>query len=98
MRILFLSDGNLQLTSFKWPLMQVRLEGGQLLSNIVTWCSKHATSFGEDSGLEGVPKNPYHHIKQRKLDPTVDLKLKKRTFDAEVQNVSSLKCCKYRCC
>ena len=34
--VLFLSDGDLQMTSFRWPLAQVRLEGGRLLSEIVT--------------------------------------------------------------
>ena len=34
--VLFLSDGDLQMTSFRWPLRQVRLEGGRLLSEIVT--------------------------------------------------------------
>ena len=34
--VLFLSDGDLQMTSFCWPLVQVRLEGGRLLSEIVT--------------------------------------------------------------
>ena len=29
--VLFLSDGDLQMTSFRWPLAQVRLEGGRLL-------------------------------------------------------------------
>ena len=34
--VLFLSDGDLQMTSFHWPLVQVWLEGGRLLSEIVT--------------------------------------------------------------
>ena len=34
--VLFLSDGDLQITSFHWPLAQVRLEGGRLLLEIVT--------------------------------------------------------------
>ena len=28
-RVLFLSDGDLQMTSFRWPLVQVQLEGGE---------------------------------------------------------------------
>ena len=52
--VLFLSDGDLQMTSFRWPLVQVRLEGRKLMSEIVTWYSKHGESFGDDSGLEGV--------------------------------------------
>ena len=61
--VLFLSDGDLQMTSFRWPLGQVRFEGGRLMSVIVTWCSEHAKSSGDDSGLDGVRKNPYRHIK-----------------------------------
>ena len=34
--VLFLSKEDLQMTSFRWPLRQVRLEGGRLLSEIVT--------------------------------------------------------------
>ena len=34
--VLFLLDGDLQMTSFRWPLAQVRMEGGRLLSEIVT--------------------------------------------------------------
>ena len=34
--VLFLSDGDLQMTSFQWSLAQVCLEGGRLLSEIVT--------------------------------------------------------------
>ena len=49
--VLFLSDGDLQMTSFRWPLAQVWLEGGSLLSEIVTWCSEHGESSGDDSGL-----------------------------------------------
>ena len=96
--VLFLSDGNLQMTSFRWPLGQVRLEGGRLLSEIVTWCSEHAESSGDDSGLDGVRKNPYRHIKRRKLSLPFDSKLKWKLSDLDVQRVSSLRCCKFRCC
>ena len=34
--VFFLSDGDLQMTSFCWPLAQVRLDWGRLLSEIVT--------------------------------------------------------------
>ena len=74
--VLFFSDGDLQMTSFRWPLGQVRFEGGRLLSEIVTWCSEHAESSGDDSGLDGVRKNPYRHIKRRKLSLPFDSKLK----------------------
>ena len=51
------------MTLFRWLLGQVRFEGGRLLSEIVTWCSEHAESSGDDPGLDGVQKNPYRHIK-----------------------------------
>ena len=86
------------MTSFRWPLGQVRLEGGRLLSEIVTWCSKHGESFGDDSGLDRVRKNPYRHIKRRKLSLSFDSKLKWKLSDLDVQRVSSLRWCKFRCC
>ena len=96
--VLFLSDGDLQMTSFRWPLAQVRLDEGRLLSEIVTWCSEHGESSGDDSELEGARKNPYRHMKRRKLSPPVDTKLKRKLSDSDVQRVSSLRCCKFRCC
>ena len=96
--VLFLSDGDLQMTSFRWPLGLVRLEGGRLLSEIVTWCSEHGESSGDDSGLDGVLKNLYRHIKRRKLSLPFDSKLKWKLSDLDVQRVSSLRCCKFRCC
>ena len=96
--VLFLSDGDLQMTSFRWPLGQVRFEGGRLLLEIVTWCSEHAEFSEDDSGLDGVWKNPYRHIKRRKLSLLFDSKLKWKLSDSNVQRVSSLRCCKFRCC
>ena len=96
--VLFLSDGDLQMTSFRWPLAQVRLEGERLLSEIVTWCSEHGESSGDDSGLEGAQKNPYRHMKRRKLSPLIETKLKRKLSDSDIQRVSSLRCCKFRCC
>ena len=96
--VLFLSDGDLQITSFHWPFGQVRLEGRRLLSKIVTWCSEHGESSGDDSELDGVQKNPYHHIKRRKLTLPFDSKLKWKLSNLDVQRVSSLRCCKFRCC
>ena len=95
--VLFLSNGDLQMTSFRWPLAQVRLEGGRLLSEIVTWCSEHAKFTRDNLGLEGLPKNPYHHVKRQKLSTPVESKLKRKSSDMEVQKVSSLRCCKYKC-
>ena len=88
--VLFLSDGELQMTSFPWPLAQVRLEGRRLLLEIVTWCSEHGVSSGDDSGLEGVRKNPYLHIKRWKLSLLFDSKLKWKLSDSNVQRGSSL--------
>ena len=96
--VLFLSDGDLQMTSIRWPLPQVRLDGGRLLSEIVTWCFEHGESSGDDLGLEGARKNPYRHLKRRKLSPPVDTKLKRKLSDSNVQRASSLRCCKFRCC
>ena len=86
------------MTSFRWPLAQVRLEGGRLLSEIVTWYSKHGESSRDNSGLKGARKNPYRHMKRRKLSPSVETKLKWKLSDSNVQRVSSLRCCKFRCC
>ena len=96
--VLFLSDGDLQMTSFRWPLTQTQLEGGRLLSEIVTWYSEHGESSRDDLGLEGARKNPYRHMKRRKLSPPVKTKLKWKLSDSDVQRVSSLRCCKFRCC
>ena len=94
--VLFLFERDLQMTSFWWPLAQVRLEGGRLLLEIVTWCSEHAESSGDNSGLEGLPNNPYRHIKRQKLSTPVESKLKRKSSDMEVQKVSFLRCYKYR--
>ena len=64
----------------------------------MTSCSKHTKSSGDDSGLDGVRKNPYRHIKRRKLNLLFDSKLKWKLSDSDVQRVSSLRCCKFRCC
>ena len=85
------------MTSFQWPLAQVCLEGGRLLLKIVRWFFDHAKSSGDDSGLEGLAKNPYRHVKRWKLSMLVESKLKRKSSDIEVQKVSSLKCCKHRC-
>ena len=96
--VLFLSEGDLQITSFCWPLTQVLLKEESFLSEIVNWCSEHGESSGDDLGLEGVQKNPYHHIKRRKLSPPVKTKLKWKLSDSDVQRVSSLRCGKFKCC
>ena len=96
--VLFILDGDLQMTLFRWPLAQVRLEGERLLLEIMTWCSEHGESSRDDLGLDGVWKNPYHHIKRRKLSLPFDSKLKWKLSNSDVQRVSSLRCCKFRCC
>ena len=62
--VLFLSEGDLQMTSFRWPIAQVCLEGGRLLSEIVTWCFEHAKSSRDNSGLDGLAKSPYRYVKR----------------------------------
>ena len=96
--VLFLSERDLQMTTFRWPLAQVRLEGGRLLSEIVTWCSEHEESSGDDLGLERARKNPYRHLKRQKLSPPIETKLKRKLSDSDIQRVSSLRCYKFRCC
>ena len=54
------------------------------MSHIVIWCSEHAKLSKEDFELEGVPKNPYSHIKRQKLSQTIESKLKRKSTDADV--------------
>ena len=54
--VLFLLEGDLQMTFFWWPLAQVRLEGGRLLSKIVTWCFEHVESSGDNFELEALAR------------------------------------------
>ena len=86
------------MTLFCWPLAQVRLERGRFLSGIMIWYLEHGESSGDDLELEGVRKNSYRHIKQQKLSPLFDSKLKLKLSDLDVQKVNSLRCYKYRCC
>ena len=72
------------MTSFWWLLAQVWLEGRRLLSKIVMWCSEHAESFGDDSELKGLPKNPYCHIKRQILSMPLESKLKRKSSDVDV--------------
>ena len=64
----------------------------------MTWCSEHGESSGDDSGLDGVRKNPYPHTKRRKLSLPFDSKLKWKLSDLDVQRVSSLRSCKFKFC
>ena len=54
--VFFLSDGDLQMTSFRWPLAQVRLEGERLLSEFVTWYSEHGNLRETIRGLKELGK------------------------------------------
>jgi hypothetical protein len=98
--VIFLSEGedHVQMTTFRWPLLRVRLEGGRYLSDIVQWLSDNAISDAEDGGLEGLPKNPYRHMKRKRVQRQSVSKLNKKTSTCDVQRVSSQRCCKYGCC
>jgi hypothetical protein len=61
------SDDHVQMTIFHWPRIRLRLEGGRYLSDIVQWLSDNAVSDIDDGNLEGLPKNPYRHIKRKRL-------------------------------
>jgi hypothetical protein len=45
-KVIFLSEGDdhVQMTTFRWPLLRVRLEGGRYLSDIVQWLSNNVIS------------------------------------------------------
>jgi hypothetical protein len=49
--VIFLSEGedHVQMTTFRWPLLRVRLEVGRYLSDIVQWLSNNAISDAEDA-------------------------------------------------
>jgi len=98
--VIFLSEGNdhLQMTTFRWPLLRVRLEGGRYLSDIVQWLSDNSNSDTEVGGMDGFPKNPYRHMKRKIRLRQSESKLNKKTSRCDVQIVSSQRCCKYRCC
>jgi hypothetical protein len=85
--VIFLSEGedHVQMTTFRWPLLRVRLEGGRYLSDIVQWLSDNAISDAEDGGLEGLPKNPYRHMKKKTVQRQSVSKLNKKTSTCDVQ-------------
>jgi hypothetical protein len=89
--IIFLSEGedHVQMTTFQWPLLRVRLEGARYLSDIVQWLLDNAISNTEDGGLEGLPKNPYRHMKRERVQRQSLSKLNKKTSTCDVQRVSS---------
>lgn len=55
--VIFLSEGDdhVQMMTFHWSLLRVRLERDRYLSNIVQWLSDNAISNTKDDGLEGLP-------------------------------------------
>jgi hypothetical protein len=66
--VMYVSEENdLQMTSMRWPLTHVRLEGGRLLLEIILFCSENAPSNRNDDGLDEVKKNPYRFNVWRKL-------------------------------
>lgn len=98
--VIFLSEGgdHLQMTTFRWPLVRVRLEGGRYLSDIVQWLSDNSISDAEDGGLDGFPKNAYRHMKRKRMQRQSESKLNRKTSRCDIQIVSAQRCCKYRCC
>jgi hypothetical protein len=98
--VIFLLEGDdhIQMTTFRWPLLRVRLEGGRYLSDIVQWLSDNAISDAENGDLEGLPKISYRHMKRKRVKRQSESKLNKKTLRCDVQGVSSQRCCKYRCC
>lgn len=78
MDVMFVSKHeSLQMTSLHWQLTHTRLEGGQLLSEIVVLCFEGAYSKADDYGLDEVPKYPYRSIGRKVLlkDNVTSLKL-----------------------
>jgi hypothetical protein len=100
--VMYVSENNnLQMTTMRWPLTHVRLEGGRILSEIILFCSENALSDGSDDGLNGVKKNPYRFNVRRKLlrsDDCTTMKIHQKTSPEEVRKVSSVRCCAEKCC
>jgi hypothetical protein len=99
---MYVSENNdLQMTTMRWPLTHVRLEGGRMLSEIILFYSENALSDGSDDGLDGVKKNPYCFNIRRKLlrsDDCATTKIHQKTSPEEVRKVSSVRCCAEKCC
>jgi hypothetical protein len=100
--VMYVSENNdLQMTTMRWPLTHVRLEGGRMLSEIILFCSENALSDGSDDCLDGVKKNPYRFNVRRKLlrsDDFATTKIHQKTSPEEVRKVSSVRCCTEKCC
>jgi hypothetical protein len=100
--IMYVSENNdLHMTTMRWTLTHVRLEGGRMLSEIILFCSENALSDGSDDGLDGVKKNPYRFNVRRKLlrfDDCATTKIHQKTSPEEVRKVSSIRCCAEKSC
>jgi hypothetical protein len=100
--VIYVSENNdLQMTTMRWPLTHVRLEGGRMLFEIILFCSENALSDGSDDGLDGVKKNPYRFNVRRKLlrsDNYTTTKIHQKTSPEEVRKVSSVRCYAEKCC
>jgi hypothetical protein len=100
--VMYVSENNdLQMTTMRWLLTHVRLEGGRMLSEIILFCCENALSDGSDDGLDGMKKNPYRFNVRRKLlrsDDCSTTKIHQKTSLEEVRKVSSVRCCAEKCC
>jgi hypothetical protein len=93
-------NSDLQMTTMRWPLTHVRLEGGRLLLEIILLCSGNAVSDVSNDKLDGVKKNPYRFNVRRKLLRSNDYtssKLNQKTSMEEVRKFSSMYCCLEKC-
>jgi hypothetical protein len=57
----FSKNDNLQLTTMRWLLTLVRLEGCHLLLDVLFLCLKDTVLDLSDDGLDGMRKNPYRY-------------------------------------
>jgi hypothetical protein len=88
------------MTTMRWLLTHVRLEGGRMLSEIILFSSEKTLSDGSDDGLDGVKKNPYRFNVRRKLlrsDDYATTKIYQKTSPEEVRKVSSVRCYAEKC-
>ncbi|KAG0594344.1 hypothetical protein M758_UG068900 [Ceratodon purpureus] len=99
--VLFVSeDDHLQMTTLRWCLTYTCLEGGHLLSDIITYCSENLVDADAVDGLDGVPKNAYRSVRRKvcEKDDVSSTKLRQMVVPAECRLVSLKRCCKDRCC
>jgi hypothetical protein len=100
--IMYVSENNdLRMTTMRWLLTHIRLEGGRLLSEIILFYSENALSDGSDDGLDGVKKNPNRFNVHRKLlrsDNCATTKIHQKTSPKEVRKVNSMRYYAEKCC